>query len=108
MNSAQVVAGKSNLEVKSDKVTEKTADNVYCVISTGSRVTLEKNFRLVLAYALSLGRQQDVARAVSKSQGQVSRWSSGAKVPRSCNLPGIIRRLSAFVDRRSRKSKGSE
>ncbi len=61
-----------------------------------------KTFNLALAYALSVGRQEDVAQACKVSQGTVSRWCAG-HIPKPKNLAPTTHRLSGFINRRSRK-----
>ena len=63
---------------------------------------LKKSFNLALAYALSVGRQVDLAQVCGVYQSTISMWCNG-RLPRVCNMAGLTRKLVAFVNRRSRK-----
>lgn len=60
-----------------------------------------KTFELALAYALSVGRQVDVARACKVNQASISRWSA-KRGPTNGRIPHYQRKLVAFIQRRSR------
>lgn len=61
-------------------------------------------FKLALVYALALGVQADVAKAINRNQTQVSRWANNQTSPLRRDLPRLTRSLRAFINRRSKKT----
>lgn len=80
---------------------KKLSDNEHNVISDKDKSL--KSFDLALSYALSIGVQEDVAKALRVRQSDVSRWSRGAVRPQPRRRPALIAKLASFVSRRSRK-----
>ena len=77
------------------------SDNGNCV--TKNIYNPLQEFKLALAYGLSLGVQADVALLLGVNQSQVSRWARGAGSPMRKDIPRYTRRLGSFIQRRSRK-----
>ena len=63
-----------------------------------------EQFKLALVYALALGVQADVAKAINRNQTQVSRWANNQTSPLRRDLPRLTRSLRAFINRRSKKT----
>lgn len=63
--------------------------------------TPRKSFQLALAYALSVGRQEDVADACGVHQSTMSRWLRG-RGPTNGRLIGFQRKLVGYVERCNR------
>ncbi len=77
-----------------DKVSKRTFDEY----------SPAKTFVLALAYALSVARQEDLAKALHVEQSTVCRWAQG-HMPRPVNIEHLTKRIASFVERRGRKTR---
>ncbi len=62
-----------------------------------------KTWNLALAYALSVGRQEDLAKVCGVEQSTVSRWLAG-RGPTNGRLLGYQKKLVQFIERRHVRS----